>query len=94
MRNISNFEKILKRGQLFEGDGLVSNKLIFKWKREPVQITNNLYDAGVLVGLGYITHSISYNVSGDWVPMRTREYCILCSFLTWVSGTTKSNELQ
>ena len=50
----------------------------------------NLYDAGVLVGLGYRTHS----VSGDWVTMHAREFCILCSFLTWVSGTTKSNELQ
>ena len=58
-----------------------------------VQITNNFYDAGVLVGLGYRTH-ITYSVSGDWVTMCAREFCILCSFLKWESGTTKSNELQ
>ena len=91
MRNISNFEKIPKRGWLFKGDGLVSNKFIFEWMREPVQITNDFYDAGVLVGLWYRTHSISYSVSGDWVPMCAREFCILCSLLRWVSGTTKSN---
>ena len=62
--------------------------------REPVQITYNFYDAGVLVGLGYKTHS-TYSVSGDFkVTMRAREFCILCIFLTWVSGTTKSNDLQ
>ena len=58
-----------------------------------VQITNNFYDAGELVGLGYRTH-ITNSVSGDWVTMGAREFCILCSFLKWVSGTTKSNELQ
>ena len=82
MRNISNFEKILKRGWLLESDILVSNKVDFEMvagpDREPVQITNNFYDAGVLVELGYMT----YSVHGDWVTMSAREFCILCSFLT------------
>ena len=59
--------------------------------REPVQITNDFYDAGALEGLGYRTHSIN-SVPGDWVTMHAREFCILCSFLTWVSGTTNGNE--
>ena len=52
----------------------------------------NSYDAGILVRLSYRKHSIN-SVPGDWVTMLAREFCILCSFLTWVSGTTKSNEL-
>ena len=94
MRNISNFKKIPKRGQLLESDGLVSNKVDFEMDagpdREPVQITNNFCDAGVLVELGFRT----YSVHGDWVTMSAREICIFCSFLTWVSGSTKSNEFQ
>ena len=55
MRNISNFEKIPKRGRLLEGDGLVINKVDFEmdagpdWKR--VQI-NDFYDAGEFIVLG------------------------------------------
>ena len=33
VRNLSNFEKNPKRGRLLKGDGLVRNKLIFKWMR-------------------------------------------------------------
>ena len=39
--------------------------------RESVQFTSNLYDAGVLVGLGYRIHS-TYSVPGDWVKMCVR----------------------
>ena len=83
-RNISNFEKIPKRGWLLEGDVLVTNKVDFKMvagpDREPVQITNDFCDAGVLVELGYRTNS----VHGDWVTMSERGFCILCSFLTYL----------
>ena len=48
--------------------------------QEPVQITNDFYDAGVLVRPCYRTHS-TYSVSGDRVTMRAGEFCILCSFL-------------
>ena len=60
--------------------------------QEPVQITNGFYDAGVLEGLGNGTH-ITDSVPGDWVTMHGKEFCILCSFLMLISGTTKSNEL-
>ena len=62
MRNISNFEKIPKRGQLLESDGLVSNKVDFEMDagpdREPVEISDCLCDAGVHVGFGYRMDSI------------------------------------
>ena len=65
MRNISSFEKILKRGWLLESDGLVSNKVDFEMDvgpdGEPVQITNIFCDAGVLVEFGFRT----YGVPGD-----------------------------
>ena len=93
MRNISNFKKIPKRGWLLEGDILVSIKVDFEMvagpDREPVQITNDFCNAGLHVVLGYRT----YSVHGDWVTMSLREFCIIWSFLTLVSGTTKSNEL-
>ena len=42
MWNISDFEKIQKRGRLLEGDGLESNEVNFKMDagpdREPVEI--------------------------------------------------------
>ena len=45
---------------MLEGECLVSNKVDFEIDagpdREPVQITNDFCDAGVLVGLGYWTY--------------------------------------
>ena len=64
MRNISNFEKILKRGRLLEGDGLVSNKVDFEMDagpdQMPVQSTNNFCDAIVLLGLSNGTYSVPW----------------------------------
>ena len=52
VRNIYNFEKILKRGRLLEGEGLVSNKVGFGMEvgpdREQVHITNDFLMLGYL----------------------------------------------
>ena len=94
MRNISNFEKIPKRGGCWMVTALLVMRLILKWMRDQTgsQCRSLTYfcDAGVLVDLG----SGTYSEPGDWVTMSAREFCILCSFLTWVSGTSKSNDLQ
>ena len=52
-----------------EGDGLVSNKVDYEMDagpdREPVQITNEFCDAGVLVGLGNRTYSVPWGLGSD-----------------------------
>ena len=80
--------------QLLEGDGLVSHTVDFEIDAGPdlSQCRSLTISVIPLYLLEVVTGHTVY--LGDWDTMRAREFCILCSFLKWVSCTAKSKELQ